>query len=101
MPRTGQPIHLQCADQDKPQPIGPPAHLMRRVVTQRRRVRPKFAIGQTLYELLLSSELFLIIAENILNQNDRRIHDDAEIDCADGEQVGALAVEHQQDNGEE
>ncbi len=43
----------------------------------------------------------LKIAENVFHQNHRRVHDDAEIHCADGQQVRAFIAQHEDDDGEE
>src|SRR5208337_1038077 len=43
---------------------------------------------------------FLKITEDVFDENYSRIHDDAEIDGADREKVGALAAQHQEDEGE-
>jgi hypothetical protein len=43
----------------------------------------------------------LQIPEHVLDQNHRRVDDDAEIDSANREQIGVLAGEHHNDDGEE
>ena len=43
----------------------------------------------------------LKVAEDVLDQDDRRIDDDAEVDGADRQQVGILAAHHQNDDAEE
>ena len=48
-----------------------------------------------------SSARPLEIAEYILHQDHRRIDDDAEIHRADGKQVGAFPLQHQQHDGKE
>src|SRR5579862_2719972 len=40
-------------------------------------------------------------AENILHQDDCRIHNDAEVDGAHGQQIRAFALHHQENGGEE
>ena len=42
----------------------------------------------------------LEITENVLDQNHRRIDNDAEIDGADRQQVGVLSHQHHDDDGE-
>ena len=59
------------------------------------------ALPQRLDHLLLRARHGLQIAEDVLDQDHGRIDDDAEVDGADGEEVGVLALQHHQDDGEE
>jgi hypothetical protein len=43
----------------------------------------------------------LEIPENVLNQNDSGIDNNAEIDRTDGQKIGVLAPQHQDDDAEE
>jgi hypothetical protein len=94
-------VHLQRADQNQPQAVGPSVAGQRACFRDLRRVRPPKALRQTLEQALPFFGLALEIPEDILHQDHRRIHDDAEIHRAHGKQVGAFALHHQQDDGEE
>ena len=59
------------------------------------------SLVQVLDHLRLQVRRCLKIAENILDQNDRGIDDDAEVDRTHRQQVRVLALQHQQNDGEE
>ena len=74
------------------------------------RASPALAcVGSTPHRLSASSwssalsilRACLKVAEDVLDQDDRRIDDDAEIDGADGQQIGVLAAQNQNDDAEE
>src|SRR5208337_2388833 len=54
-------------------------------------------LEQTMSFFLASLE----VSEDILDKDHRRIHYNAEINCADREQVRAFALDHQEDDREE
>ena len=66
-----------------------------------RRVGPPRTLRQTLEQTLSFFRVALKIPEDVLDQDHRRIHDDAEIHRAHGQQVGAFALNHQENGGEE
>ena len=66
-----------------------------------RRVQPPISAGRLREQPLSFFRGRLEVSEDILDQNYRRIDDDAEIHRADGKQVGAFALHHQEDDGEE
>ena len=45
--------------------------------------------------------VFSQVAEDVLHHDYRRIHDDAEVNRTDGEQIGRIAAQHQNDHAEE
>ena len=92
-------VHLHRADQDHPQAVGP--CVAGCGMGPCRWVRSQKAVRQTPEQALPLIGVPLEIPEDILHENDRGIHNDAEIDGADGEQVGAFPLQHQQDDGEE
>ena len=73
----------------QPQPVGPLARATRPVVGGR--VAAKGFVGQAAQQSLNLRRRALKDSEHVLDQDDGRVHDDAEIHCSDREQVGALA----------
>ena len=45
--------------------------------------------------------VFSQVAEDVLHHDYRRIHDDAEVNRTDGEQIGRIAAQHHNDHAEE
>ena len=74
--------------------VQPPVHRARRISAQS-------ALRELLQQALSASRRRLEIPENVLDQDHRRIDDDAEIDGADRQQVGVLSHQHHDDDGEE
>ena len=57
--------------------------------------------GKLSQQKLPRSRARLKIAEDVLDQDDRRIDDDAEVDRADRQEIGVLAAQDQDDDAEE
>src|SRR5208283_2096056 len=64
-------------------------------------ISPPKALGKVLEQTLSFFLASLEVSEYILNEDYRRIHDDAEIYCADREQVRAFSLDHQENDCEE
>jgi len=88
-------VDLQCAHEDRAQPIGPGAPGLGR---QLRVVPALRELGQQRRPLLARP---LQVVEQVFNQDHRRVDDDAEIDRADRQPIGRLAREHQHDHAEQ
>src|SRR6185312_14380220 len=87
-------VDLQRADQDQSQPVGP-----RRV--GRRGVVAPALLGQMLQLPLSIFRRCLKVAIDILDQDDCGIDNDAEIDCADGQQICVFPAQDEDDDAEE
>jgi hypothetical protein len=59
------------------------------------------ALGQDAPAASADARARLEVAEDILDHDHRGIDDDAEVDRAERQQVGVLALQHQDDDGEE
>jgi hypothetical protein len=90
---------LQGARQNDAQAVVPRAG--NRGIRWPRRVGPETPGGQSRQKTLSLGGTCLKIPEHVLDQDHRRVDDDAEIDGADREQIGVLAGEHHNDDGEE
>ena len=91
-------IDLQRADENQPQPISPVRGIID--VLRACRVAAELAFG----EMVEQRSPFLLgrlkIAKYVLDENHRRIDDDAEVDRAHREKIGVLALNHQNDDRE-
>ena len=94
-------VHLHGADQNQPQAIRPVHALALRASAICVGSGPQSPSARRWSRPCLSSVVALKIPEDVLDQDDGRIHDDAEIHRAHGQQVGAFAQHHQQNGGEE
>ena len=91
-------VDLQGADKDQTKAIGP--QLTARRIGRSGRIGPKPSLGKVLQGRLLFFRSRLEIPEYVLDQDHRRIDDDAEVDGADRQQVCVLAEQHQHDDAE-
>ena len=62
---------------------------------------PETALGEILQQFLPRRRTCLDIAEDVFDQDHRRIDDDPEVHGADRQQIGVLALQHQQDDREQ
>src|SRR5262249_50311936 len=88
-------VDLQRAREDHAQAIGPGA------IRRAGRIGAESSLRQFLQELPPSLRRRLEISKYVPDQDHRRIDDDTEIDGADGQEIGVLPAQHQDDDAEE
>ena len=92
-------IDLQGADQNEPQPVGPRQRMDR--LPAACRIGAPLLLCKLRQQRLPLLRPRLKVPEDILDQDDRRIDDDAEVDGADRQKIRVLAAQDQNNDAEE